>query len=183
MTSINQTIRMARPDDAAAMLAIYEPIVRETVTSFEIEPPPLDEFRHRVASGLETHPWLVAEVDNSVVGYAYAGPFRTRWAYQWTTEVSVYVHQGCHHRGVGSSLYTALFDILEKHGFKTIVAGIALPNPASVALHQRLGFEPVGVFPRVGFKFGRWVDVGWWSRRLSLDDEPLTQGPRTPNRI
>jgi L-amino acid N-acyltransferase YncA len=170
---------MAGPDDAGALLAIYAPIVRDTVISFELEPPSIDEFRQRIERTLETHPWLVAEANGTVAGYSYATPFRSRPAYQWTAEVSVYVDSSHHRRGVGRALYAALFAVLELLGYRTVVAGIALPNPASVALHAQIGFKPVGVFERVGFKCGRWVDVGWWGMRI-VDVENPPARPPTP---
>jgi len=168
---------MARRDDAAAMRAIYEPIVRETVISFELEPPTVDAFRERIMQRLETHPWLVTEREGQVVGYAYALPFRTRPAYQWTAEVSVYVDAKCHRTGIGRTLYRSLFSVLALLGYRTLVAGIALPNPASVALHERMGFESVGVFKHVGFKFDRWIDVSWYSRWLDEKHDAPSRSP------
>jgi len=171
------SIRMAHPTDAAAVLAIYAPVVRDTVTSFELEPPAVDEFRGRIEKTLETHPWLIAESDGHLAAYAYAMPFRSRPAYQWTAEVSVYVDPTHHRRGLARSLYASLFAVLELLGYRTVVAGVALPNPASMALHERCGFRSVGVFERVGFKFDRWVDVAWWSRSLAEAHDAPTRAP------
>jgi phosphinothricin acetyltransferase len=125
------------------------------------------------------HAWLVAERDGEVVGYAYAGQHRTRKAYDWTAEVSAYVDQSAHRRGVGRELYTALFARLKEDGFRLLVAGITLPNEASVAIHESLGFEPVGVYKNVGFKNGEWWDVGWWQLDLGEPDGG-PGGPKPP---
>ncbi len=165
------SIRLAGIGDAAAILAIYSPIVAETAVSFEIEPPSIEEMRRRIETTMLTHPWLVCE-QNGVIGYAYAGVFRTRPAYQWTAEVTVYVHPDHHRRGVANALYTALFECLRIQGYRTAVAGIALPNTASVALHQRLGFRSIGVFHHVGHKLSRWHDVAWWEHALQDYSSP-----------
>ena len=165
-------LRLATEADALAIHTIYAPLVEETVISFEHAPPSEEEIARRIRTTLATHPWLVAEIDGAVAGYAYAGPHRGRTAYQWATEVSVYVHAGYRRRGVGHALYAGLFDALRLLGFVNAYAGIALPNPASVALHEGLGFEPVGVYRRVGFKHGTWHDVGWWQLRLREDAAP-----------
>ena len=172
-------IRFAREEDAAAMLAIYVPYVRDTVISFETEPPTEDEFRRRVRATLEVAPWLLCEARGGVLGYAYAGRFHARRAYQWTVEVTAYVHAHHHREGVGRGLYTSLLGCLALQGFRSAVGVIALPNPASVGLHERMGFVPGGVLRAVGYKHGRWHDVGWWQRALG---EPGTspEPPRPP---
>ena len=167
------TIRLATPADAAAVREIYAPIVEETWTSFELEVPDEAEVARRIAACLERAPWLVAEDDGACLGYAYAVPFRARPAYAWSMEVSVYVHPDHQRRRVARSLYEALFALLEAQGFHMLVAGIALPNDPSVALHEALGFERVGTFARTGFKHGGWRDVGFWELRLqALDTDP-----------
>jgi L-amino acid N-acyltransferase YncA len=163
-------IRLAREADAAQMLAIYAPVVRETAISFELEPPTEDEFRQRIRNVLEYAPWLVCEDNGDILGYAYASRFRPRAAYQWTVEVTVYVHPDRHRRGVGRALYMALLECLRLQGYCTAVAVIALPNPASVALHESLGFAHIGVFHAVGYKHGQWHDVGWWELALRERD-------------
>jgi phosphinothricin acetyltransferase len=155
-------IRPAAPADAEGFLAIYAPIVRDTAISFELEPPTADEFRARMT---KAHLWLTAEEDG-ILGYAYAGIFRERPAYRFTAETTVYIHERARRRGVGRALYTELFRQLGERGFVTAVAGITLPNPSSVALHESIGFKPVGVFHKVGFKFGQWHDTGWWERAI-----------------
>lgn len=160
-------IRPATPVDAHAIAAIYDPYVRETVITFEEEPVSADAFRVRIADtatlGL---PWLVAESGEGVVGYAYAGPWKARRSYRHTVEVSVYLAQHATGRGLGRALYTALLAALQERGAHVAIGGIALPNAASVALHERLGFTKVAHFPEVGWKFGRWIDVGYWQRTL-----------------
>ncbi len=167
--AMRSTIRVAGVVDAAAIQAIYAPIVAETAVSFELEPPNVEEMRRRIETTLLTLPWLVCEGDG-VIGYAYAGVFRSRPAYQWTVEVSVYVHAAHRGKGVARALYTSLFECLRVQGYRTALAGIALPNSASVALHERMGFRSVGVFQHVGYKLGAWHDVGWWE--LSLQELP-----------
>jgi phosphinothricin acetyltransferase len=161
------SIRLATESDAEPMLAIYAPVVRDTAISFELEPPDANEFRSRIARVMQLAPWLVYEVDGAVAGYAYATRFRARPAYRFTAETTVYVHAAHRGRGVGRALYTVLLDALRLQGFRRAVGGIALPNDASVALHENAGFRPVGVFTRVGFKFGRWHDVGFWDMELA----------------
>ena len=155
-------IRVAEPSDGAAIAGIYAPIVRETVISFEADPPSAAEMAVRIETILESHPWLVAEEDGRLLGYAYAGPHRSRAAYRWACDVSVYVRPEAQRRGVGGQLYRALIEILRRQNFAAAYAGIGLPNPASVALHESLGFGLVGIYRNVGFKFGAWHDVGWW---------------------
>ncbi len=159
-------IRTAKSVDAAAIAGIYAPIVRETMISFEAEPPSPDQMAARIERTLASHPWLVAEKAGQILGYAYAGPHRSRVAYRWACDVSIYVRPDAQRLGVGRSLYLRLFEILALQNFSAAYAGIGLPNDASVALHESLGFNLVGVYKQVGFKFGAWHDVGWWSRHL-----------------
>ena len=159
-------VRPAEPGDVEAMLDIYRPVVLETAISFEFEPPTVDEFAERLAAVSAHNPWLVTDVDRQVAGYAYASAFRTRPAYRATRETTVYVADWARGRRVGTTLVTALLDALSAQGVHQVIAGIALPNPASVALHERLGYEYVGTFPAVGRKFDRWHDLGFWQRAL-----------------
>lgn len=149
------------------MLAIYAPIVRETTISFELEPPSETEFQQRIKSYQQQMPWLVCEINGEVAGYAYASPHRTRAAYQWSVESSVYVGKNHRRKGIAKALYTSLFKLLQLQGFYNVVAAIALPNQPSVAVHEAVGFLPVGVFHRVGFKFGKWRDIGYWQLSLT----------------
>jgi phosphinothricin acetyltransferase len=159
-------VRRARPDDARAFAAIYGPIVAETTISFEEVPPSEDEFRARIAAIGETWPWLVGESDGVVLGYVYASQHRARAAYRWSAEVTAYVHGDARGRGVGSALYRTLFRVLARQGFHRAFAGITLPNDPSIALHKSVGFELVGTYAEIGFKFGAWRDVAWWQRPL-----------------
>ncbi len=159
-------IRQARPDDAAAMLEIYRPIVKETATSFELNVPTVADFAARIETIVATHEWLVADLDGDLAGYAYAAPHRAREAYQYSTEVSVYVHRSYRGQGLGKGLYSALFDSIRKLGFHYAYAGIALPNESSIALHRACGFTEIGTFREVGFKHDAWHDVSWWQREV-----------------
>ncbi len=167
-------IRPASLDDVPAMLDIYRPIVESTPISFELEPPTVEEFAARVAKYSHGWAWLVYEDAGGLLGYAYGAPHRDRLAYQWTTETSAYVSDRARRRGVARQLYDALFEILAKRGYCGALAGITLPNPASVALHESVGFRLAGVFPAVGYKLGRWHDVAWYSRLLI---DPLPAAP------
>lgn len=169
------TIRPAAPDDAHQILAIYAPFVMDTPVSFEVEPPTVAAMGQRIAETTARFPWLVCARDGKVLGYAYAGRYRTRTAYQWSAEVSVYVHAGCRRLGVGRGLYRSLFAILARQGFCNAYAVIVLPNPSSVGLHESLGFQSVGVYRSAGYKLGRWHDVGWW--QLTLQEHPPAPAP------
>ena len=164
-------IRLAAPTDAAAIAEIYRPAVTDRATSFEIDPPDAEAMAKRIESCLARLPWLVAEENGVVVGYAYASPHRARPAYQWSVDVSAYVSDAAHRRGVGRSLYEALFRILTLQGFRNAYAGITMPNEASEGFHRALGFTPVGIYRGVGFKLGRWHDVLWLERALAPRDE------------
>lgn len=169
-------LRLATLDDAPAIAEIYRPFVEESVISFELVPPDADEMGQRMANTLKTLPWLVREVDDAVVAYAYAGYHRVRPAYQWSVDVTIYSSPVARRRGIGRELYAATFRILEAQGYRRAHAGITLPNDASVAFHEAMGFEPIGVYPEVGYKNGRWHDVGWWTRPLL----PRVQDPPAP---
>jgi L-amino acid N-acyltransferase YncA len=160
--------RLATADDAPAIAAIYRPVVEATAISFEIRAPDDDEMRGRILETLATHPWLVLERDGRVAGFAYASRHRARPAYQWSVDTSVYVADEYRRLGLGRDLYVTLFAILVAQGFVNAYAGIALPNPASVAFHERLGFESVGIYRNVGYKLDAWRDVGWWQRPLAM---------------
>jgi len=171
-------IRPARPADAAAIAGVYAPYVTDGVVSFELDPPDAAEMARRLAAGDERHPWLVAEADGRVLGYAHASAFRARAAYDWAVETTVYVAGDAQGRGVGRALYDDLLARLTAAGFTQAVAIIALPNDASVRLHERLGFALIGINPAVGWKHGRWIDVGIWQRALAAPDP--SAGPDRP---
>ncbi|NWA26443.1 N-acetyltransferase family protein [Pseudomonas gingeri] len=170
--SITSNIRVAAPSDAAAIQAIYAPMVESTAISFELEPPTIAEMAHRIESTLLTYPYLVAERDGQVLGYAYASQHRAREAYRWSVDVTVYIAPTVHRRGMGRALYEHLLPILESQGFHAAYAGIALPNDGSVGLHEALGFEHIGTYAEVGFKHDKWHDVGYWRRALSGSTPP-----------
>jgi phosphinothricin acetyltransferase len=163
-------IRLARDADAEAIAAIYRPIVETTTISFETDAPDAAEIRQRVADTLPVYPWLVCDIDGEVAGYAYATKHRVRAAYRWSVDTSVYIDEARRRLGVGRGLYQSLFAILAAQGFVNAFAGIALPNPGSVGLHEAVGFAPLGVYRRVGFKFGEWRDVGWWQLALKAHE-------------
>lgn len=176
-------LRIAAREDGSDIANIYAPIVRDTFISFEEVPPSADDMSERIESTLLTHPWLVIDQDGSVCAYAYATPHRSRSAYQWSCDVSVYVGEQSRRKGAARILYEALFSTLVRQGFKTAYAGIALPNDASVEFHEHMGFEPVGVYPNAGYKMGTWRDVGWWSRPLQvIDGNPTAPLPFAENR-
>ena len=159
--------------DATACAAIYAPYVEGSVVSFEEQAPDALAMAARIERYGASHAWLVAERDGEVVGYAYANAFNERPAYRWSAGVSVYVDQGARGQGVGRALYLDLFDRLRERGFRMSCAGITLPNEASVALHESLGFERVGVNREIGWKDGAWHDVGWYQLELA----PAGEGP------
>ena len=163
-------IRLARESDAPAVTRIYRPIVESTAIPFELEPPDDSEMLRRINDTMAQYPWLVCELDDQVAGYAYASKHRVRAAYRWSVDVSTYVDAGYRRWGVARGLYTSLFAILAAQGFFNAYAGIALPNPASVALHESVGFHAVGVYHTVGYKLGSWHDVGWWELDLRQHD-------------
>lgn len=169
-------IRLASEDDAAHIQAIYAPIVRDTIISFETVAPTVDQMRARIRATLDHLPWLILKQDDALLGYAYASQHRARIGYQWSVDVSVYVHPDARRMGVARALYTSLLNMLIIQGFFNAYAGIALPNAASVGLHEALGFQPVGVYQGVGYKLGAWHDVGWWHLRL----RPLMDAPAAP---
>jgi phosphinothricin acetyltransferase len=169
-------LRCATATDAAGVAAIYAPIVRQSAISFEVDPPDSAEIEHRIAATTAVFPWLVCDDGGRVAGYAYASQHRARAAYCWSADVSVYVHAEQHRRGLGRALYAALLEILRVQRLYNAYAGITLPNAGSVALHEAVGFRPVGVYRSVGFKLGRWHDVGWWEMALL----PKKDAPGSP---
>jgi L-amino acid N-acyltransferase YncA len=178
LKELTMTLRVATPDDADAIAAIYAPIVASTPISFELVPPSADEMRQRIVATLERLPWLVSlDASGAVDGYVHAGRHKERPAYQWSVDVTAYVREDARGRGVGKRLYGRLFEELVALGYFQAFAGIALPNAASVALHESVGFQPLGVYRNVGFKFGAWRDVGWWQRPLRPLDEPSPPRP------
>jgi L-amino acid N-acyltransferase YncA len=164
--------------DAAGCLAIYGPYVRDTAVSFEERVPTVEELQRRIHETAATHPWLVLEEAGQIAGFAYGSRHRARAAYRWAADVTVYVAPSHHRRGVGRRLYGELLRRLREQGLRVACAGITLPNEASIGLHRALGFEPVGVYRRIGFKHGAWHDVSWWQLQLAPDGEDPPREPR-----
>ncbi len=165
-------MRDASERDAEACAAIYAPYVSGTAITFETDPPSAGEMAERIASASRRHAWLVLEDAGRVVGYAYGAQFHPRAAYRWSCEVSVYLELGRRRTGGGRALYEALLARLASRGFRVAIAGMTLPNDASVALHRALGFEQVGTYRRIGFKLGEWHDVAWTQLSLSAGADP-----------
>ena len=176
-------IRLATFDDAEAIRAIYAPSVLESPASFELELPSVEEMRRRIATVLQSYPWVVYEDESDcVLGYAYASRHSERAAYAWSVNTTVYVDAGSHRRGVGRALYSSLLALLTLQGYYNAYGGITLPNDASVGLHKAMGYELVGVYRNVGFKFGAWHDVSYWGLELK-PPSPDVQSPLPPSKI
>ena len=173
-------IRLADPKrDARQVAAIYYPYVINTPITFESKPPDGNEMSSRMENVLTSYPWLVCVHDDEVMGYAYGSQFRTREAYDWSVETTVYVREAAHGMGIGSALYTSLLEGLRLQGYVSAVGVIALPNDKSVMLHEKLGFREDGILPSAGYKNGTWYDVGlWWKK---LHNPPAH--PETPLKI
>ena len=171
------TIRLATPADAPAIAAIYGPYCTDSRISFEEEAPSASEMARRLAGDRPGfHPWYVAEEAGAVLGYAASSPFRTRPAYRWSVETGLYLAPGAQGRGIGRALLQTIVATLERQGYVSAIGAIALPNPASVALHEKLGFERVGAYRGTGFKQGEWLDVGLWQKDLA----PRSDRPEEP---
>jgi phosphinothricin acetyltransferase len=171
-------IRLVTPSDVASIHAIYAPFCEDSAVSFELQAPTLVEMQQRVARISQQFPWLVCEYEQEIAGFAYASPHRERSAYCWSVDVSIYVHAKHQRKGVGRSLYTSLFKTLALQGYYKAHAGITLPNPSSVGLHEALGFQLIGVYHGVGYKLGCWRDVGWWQLALQ-PEQPDPASPRS----
>lgn len=180
MTGGQRCIRTATAADAAACATIYAPYVTDTTISFETEPPDADELAERIAAANLSHAWLVLQDASRVVGYAYAATFNARAAYRWSCQVSVYLEPGLRRAGAGRALYEALFARLAERGYRTVLAGMTLPNEASEGLHRALGFVPVGTYRRVGYKNGGWHDVAWVQRGIGGADQDDSEPPAEP---
>lgn len=161
LATIMMKIRLATPDDAQAMLEIYSPYILNSGITQETEVPSVEEFQNRISSYLATYPWLVCEINGKIEGYAYASQHRSRKGYQWCVETSVYIDQEQNGKGIGQALYTALFRILKLQGFVNAYAVITLPNERSVTFHEKFGFHYLFSYKNIGYKLGKWHDVGW----------------------
>ena len=167
------TIRFAEKSDAPALLNVYAPYIRNTSITFEYDVPSVAEFAARVESVTRTYPWLVCEIDGQVAGYIYAAPFKTRAAFQWDAEISVYLAPNFHRMGIASALYASLEAILTAQGCLNLYALITVPNPVSVGFHESMGFRPVCIYRSTGFKFGAWHDMTVLEKQLApLPDNP-----------
>jgi len=155
-------IRNVNPEDAAQIAEIYNYYIKNTHQTFETEPLSAEEMRERISEIRENYPYLVAEEDGEIYGYAYATQFKMRQAYEFSAEVSIYVKADDKQKGIGTMIYDKLFEELKETDIHAIIAGISLPNDGSVRFHEKLGFTKVAHFREVGYKLGRWVDVGYW---------------------
>ena len=172
-------IRVAAKDDAAGMLEIYAPFILNSGITQETEVPSVEDFQKRVTSTLEERPWLVCDINNEIAGYAYAGKHRERKGYQWCTEPSLYISEQYFGFGVAHALYTALFDILKLQGYVNAYAVITLPNDRSVAFHKKFGFDHLTTYKKIGYKLGRWHDVGW----MQYEINPHRKDPMDPVKL
>ena len=159
-------IRQATAEDAEAIVRIYNHYIENTTITFEEKAVSADEMRGRIADVTISLPWLVCEIDGAVAGYAYATKWRARSAYRYSAETTVYLDSAQVGKGLGTKLYEALLTELKAKSMHVIIAGIALPNAASVALHEKMSYQKVAHFEQVGWKFGKWIDVGYWQRIL-----------------
>lgn len=159
-------IRPAELGDAQEMLAIYAPYVLETTVSSEYQPPDMQEFCRRIQTFSEKLPWLICEIDGKAAGYGYASPHRTRAAYQWSVETSIYVAPDFHRHGIARALYSALFELLRMQGYYNIYVGITSPNERSIKFHKAMGFIISGAYQNSMYKFGQWRDVLWMGKQL-----------------
>lgn len=185
MQTDTYTIRPAAPADAKALLSIYAPYVQHTAITFEYQVPSLEEFTDRIKKTLELYPYLTAEYQGELLGYAYAGPFHTRPAYNWSAETSIYVNTAHRQQGVGKALYDALENILKKQGITNLYACIACPEKEdpylswdSIYFHQHLGYEIAGKFHNCGYKFNRWYHMVWMEK--CIGDHQSIQPPVKP---
>lgn len=175
-------IRLVEDKDIPQILDIYRPFVLNTATSFETEVPSPETFTMRVKQYASLAPWLVAVSDDTVLGYAYATAHRSRGAYRWNQETTVYVHPDYRKQGIARALYEKLLTCLKYLGYTKALAVITLPNDPSIGFHESLGFQHIGEMKHIGFKFGRWHTTSWWDRDLQDDDfvpgeiKPMTQG-------
>jgi phosphinothricin acetyltransferase len=161
-------IRPVQIEDAESLLSIYKPYIESTATTFETTIPSIAEFASRIKTYTEKYPWLVAEDEGKVIGYAYSSKHRDREAYQWSVESSVYVLSKYHHTGIAKELYAKLFGILQQCGYVNVYAGITLPNEKSYAFHTKMGFEPIGIYKNIGYKLGKWHDVVWLAKTINM---------------
>lgn len=180
MADVGLTIRIAREEDAPELVAIYKPYVEHTVITFEYDVPGAEEFAGRIRDTLKKYPYLVAVEGGEIAGYAYASPFKSRIAYDWAVETSIYIREGLRGRGIGVRLYSALEEALRRMKIQNLNACIAYPNPESVGFHERFGYRTAGHFSKAGFKLGGWHDIVWMEKFLGgheIPPEPVVPFP------
>jgi L-amino acid N-acyltransferase YncA len=167
-------VRLATSEDAAGILAIYAPHVLSGICTFETELPTTEQIAQRIDNCLPRFPWIVCSIDGQIAAYVYASKHREREAYQWSCECSVYVHNDFAGKRIGEELYRSLIEILSMQGFRNLYAGITLPNDPSIRLHEKCGFAHFATYENIGYKLGRWHNVGWWKLRLNdcIPDPP-----------
>lgn len=176
-------LRFVTPADAPALLAIYAPYVQDTAITFEDAVPTEETFARRISSVLEYYPYLALEEAGEILGYAYASRVRSRQAYDWSVELSVYVRQDCRGRGAGRRLYGCLLELLTLQNVHTAYGVVSLPNDASHGLHTAMGFRFLGRFPEMGYKMGAWRDIGWYDKTLApaqVPPLPFLPAPQLP---
>jgi len=161
------TIRLANSNDSAGILEIYAPFILNSTTTFEVDIPSTDEIANRINKYLEKGPWLVSVHNGLITGYAYASEHRSRAAYQWSIELSVYIHPDHQGNKLATRLYQCALEILHRQGYCNIYAGITQPNEPSDAFHRSMGFELIGTYNKIGYKQGKWCDVKWYQRSLN----------------
>lgn len=157
-------IKLAEQQHYYDIYQIYKPFISDTIISFETTVPPINDFNQRINNTLVFLPWIVCILKDKVVGYTNASKYRKRKAYQWSVEVSVYIALEYRRRNIATALYTSLFSILELQNFKNLLAGISLPNNASILFHESMGFKKIAEYDKIGYKFGKWHSVGWWQK-------------------
>ena len=172
-------IRMITENDADEVLEIYKPFVLNTIITFEYDVPSREEFLQRIKTATAQYPWLVCLNGNKIIGYSYAGVHRYRSAYQWSCESTVYLLPQFHRKGIARILYETLFSLLRIQGYINVYAGVSLPNEKSVGFHRSLGFREIGIYEKIGFKFGKWHDVEWFQFQL----QEHNQNPSPPKTI
>ena len=175
----NIKVRLAEESDCASLLQVYSPFITDTVITFEYKVPTIKEFGERISKIQEKYPYLVCEINDNIVGYAYASSFNEREAYDWSVDASVYINPLYHRRKIGKALYFSLFELLKLQGYCNVYAGITLPNVKSEGLHEYLGFTATGVYQNVGHKFGNWYDVKWYGLKIN----EYIQSPLKPKAI
>ena len=168
---MNNLIRLVRTADAPQILSMYDYYINNTAITFETSTPDIESFTERIEHISSFYPWLVYENEAKILGYAYASQHRQRSSYRWSVDVTVYIHQSAHGKGIGSQLYEQLLSLLQKQGFYNAYAGITLPNEKSIALHEKFGFVKIGQYNRVGYKINKWWNVGWWECEINVKPE------------